>query len=171
MSGVAAIGDDAWVLTEDRRSKVVARVSEAGRVTSRVPVVSTELDGLAAGAGAVWVTAPQDGLLWRITPDSSQSIPVGAGARGVAVGGGSVWVANAARGTVSRIDPRSNDVTKVVRVGNAPRALASDGRLLWVTVAAGARRAGDRRRACRERRRHGARLRRRHRGRGHAASA
>ena len=137
VSGVAAVGDDAWVVTEGRRSKELARVSAAGRVTKRVPVVATELDGLAAGAGAVWVTAPQDGLVWRITPDATRSIDVGAGARGVAVGGGSVWVANAARGTVTRIDPRSNRVTKVIRVGNAPRALASDGRRLWVTVAAG----------------------------------
>ena len=96
-------------------------------MTERVPLVATELDGLAAGAGAVWVTAPQDGLLWRITPDATRSIDVGAGARGVAVAGGSVWVANAARGTVTRIDPRSNRVDAVIRVGNAPRALASDG--------------------------------------------
>ena len=83
------------------------------------------------------MTAPQDGLLWRVTPDATRSIDVGAGARGVAVAGGSVWVANAARGTVTRIDPRSNRVTRCVRVGNAPRALASDGGRLWVTVAAG----------------------------------
>ena len=37
---------------------------------------------------------------------------------------------------MTRIDPRSNRVTKVVRVGNAPRALVSDGQRLWVTVAA-----------------------------------
>jgi len=49
-----------------------------------------------------------------------------------------VWVANATRGTVTRVDPRSNRVTAVVRLGNAPRALAADGDRLWVTIAAGA---------------------------------
>jgi branched-chain amino acid transport system substrate-binding protein len=51
--------------------------------------------------------------------------------------GGSVWVANAARGTVTRVDPRSNRVTAVVPVGNAPRALAAEGETLWVSLAAG----------------------------------
>jgi branched-chain amino acid transport system substrate-binding protein len=117
---------------------VIAQVTAAGRVTRRVPVVAIELDGLAVGAGAAWVTAPQDGLLWRVTPETTRSIDVGAGARGVAVAGGSVWVANAARGTVTRVDPRSGRVTATVRLGNAPRALATDGDRLWVTVAAGA---------------------------------
>jgi DNA-binding SARP family transcriptional activator len=136
-SGVAADGDAAWVITRGRRSPELARVSADARVTARVPVVATELDGLASGAGALWVTAPQDGLLWRVTPDSTRSIDVGAGARGVAVAGGSVWVANAARGTVTRVDPRSNRVAAVVRIGNAPRGLAAGGERLWVTLAAG----------------------------------
>jgi DNA-binding SARP family transcriptional activator/ABC-type branched-subunit amino acid transport system substrate-binding protein/DNA-binding beta-propeller fold protein YncE len=135
--GVAADGDAAWVVTAGRRSSELVRVSADARVTARVPVVATELDGLAAGAGALWVTAPQDGLLWRVTPDATRSIDVGPGARGVAVAGGSVWVANAARGTVTRVDPRSNRVAGVIRVGNAPRALAADGERVWVTLAAG----------------------------------
>ena len=104
-SAIAADEDGAWAVTEGRRSLVLVHVSADARVTDRVPVVATELDGLAAGAGALWVTAPQDGLLWRITPDSTQSIAVGAGARGVAVAGGSVWVANAVRGTVTKGRP------------------------------------------------------------------
>jgi YVTN family beta-propeller protein len=136
-SGVAAAGENAWVIARGRRSLELVRVSADARVTARVPVLATELDGLAAGAGAIWVTAPQDGLLWRVTPDSTRSIDVGPGARGVALAGGSVWVANAARGTVTRVDPRSNRVTAVVPVGNAPRALTADGERLWVSLAAG----------------------------------
>jgi branched-chain amino acid transport system substrate-binding protein len=135
-TGVAVDGDAAWVVTEGKRSFVLVKVSPSGRVSARVPVVATELDGLAAGAGALWVTAPQDGLLWRVAPDATRSIDVGAGARGVAVAGGSVWVANAARGTVTRVDPESNSIADVVRVGNAPRGLAADGERLWVTLAA-----------------------------------
>jgi DNA-binding SARP family transcriptional activator/ABC-type branched-subunit amino acid transport system substrate-binding protein len=135
-SAVVASGDGAWALTRSTRSYELARISAEARVTARIPVVATELDGLAAGAGAVWVTSPQDGVLWRITSGVTHSIDVGAGARGVAVAGGSVWVANAARGTVTRIDPDTRDITAVIRIGNAPRALASDGKRLWVSVAA-----------------------------------
>ncbi len=69
-SAVAASGDGAWALTRTQRSYVLLRISGTGRVMQRVPLVATDLDGMAAGAGAVWVTAPQDGLLWRVTPDA-----------------------------------------------------------------------------------------------------
>ena len=136
-STVAASGDGAWALTQRPRGYRLVHVSHAGRVTARVPLVATDLDGMAAGAGALWITAPQDGLLWRVTPEATRSIDVGAGARGVAVAGDEVWVANASRGTVTRVDPRTNRVDAVMRLGNAPRALAWDGKRLWVSVAAG----------------------------------
>jgi DNA-binding SARP family transcriptional activator/ABC-type branched-subunit amino acid transport system substrate-binding protein len=132
-----ARGAGAWAITERPESFKLLRLSDGGRVAARIPVVATELDGLAVGAGAAWATAPQDGLLWRVTPTRTRSIDVGAGARGVAVAGGSVWVSNAARGTVTRVDPRSGSVTAVLHIGNAPRALASDGRRVWASVAAG----------------------------------
>ena len=134
---VVASGGGAWANSYSRKSELLVRVTADGRVAERVPIASTGLDGLAAGAGAVWATAPQDGLLWRVDRGASRSIDVGAGARGVAVAGGAVWVANAARGTVTKVDPRSNEVDDVIRLGNAPRALASDGERLWVTVADG----------------------------------
>jgi branched-chain amino acid transport system substrate-binding protein len=48
-----------------------------------------------------------------------------------------VWVANAARGTVTKVDPATNRVEQVIRIGNAPRALAYDGERLWLALAAG----------------------------------
>ena len=126
----------AWALTQRPRGYRLVHLDPAGRVTARVPLVATDLDGMAAGAGAVWITAPQDGLLWRVTPDATRSIDVGPGVRGVAVAGGR-WVANASRGTVTRVDPRTNRADAVIRLGNAPRALAWDGERLWVSVAAG----------------------------------
>ena len=136
-SAVAASGDGAWALTQRPRGYRLVHLNPAGRVTARVPLVATDLDGMAAGAGAVWITAPQDGLLWRVTPDATRSIDVGPGARGVTVADGKVWVANASRGTVTRVDPRTNRADAVIRLGNAPRALAWDGERLWVSVAAG----------------------------------
>ena len=134
--GVVAEGAGAWAIAPGRDSDLLVRVSPRGRVNARVPIKSTGLDGLASGAGAVWVTAPQDGLLWRVTPDTARPIDVGAGARGVAVAGGAVWVANAARGTVTKVDPRTNRVVSVTHIGNAPRGLAAAADRLWVTVAA-----------------------------------
>src|SRR5215211_1261194 len=86
-SSVAAAGDGAWALTQSPRSYVLKHVSAGGRVTDRVPLAATELDGLAAEVDTVWVTNPQAGLLWRVTPESTRSIDVGAGARGVAIAG------------------------------------------------------------------------------------
>ena len=134
--GVVAEGAGAWAIAPGRDSDLLVRVSPRGRVNARVPIKSTGLDGLASGADAVWVTAPQDGLLWRVTPDMARPIDVGAGARGVAVAGGAVWVANAARGTVTKVDPRTNRVVSVTHIGNAPRGLAAAADRLWVTVAA-----------------------------------
>jgi DNA-binding SARP family transcriptional activator len=136
-SDVVASGGGAWAIAQSRDSEALVRVTGEGRVAERVPIASTGLDGLGVGAGAVWATAPQDGLLWRVTRGATRSIRVGAGARGVAVAGGAVWVANAARGTVMKVDPRTERVAATVRIGNAPRGLASDGQRLWVTVAEG----------------------------------
>ena len=119
-SDVVASGGGAWAISYSRTSEELVRVTADGRIAERVPIASTGLDGLAAGAGAVWATAPQDGLLWRVEGGTTRSIPVGAGARGVAVLGGAVWVANAARGTVTKVDPRSNSVTEVVRARQRP---------------------------------------------------
>jgi hypothetical protein len=87
----------------------------------------------------VWVTADQDGVLWRIDPGPTtveRTIDVGAGARFVAYGAGEVWVGNYIAGTVSRIDPRTNRVTPRVPVG-AAQALAAGAGAAWVSTEGG----------------------------------
>ena len=76
----------------------------------QIPAVqlATSLSSIAVGAGAVWVTDPQSGLLWRIDPGPvpvERTIQLAPGASDVAYGAGAVWVANGLTGTVSRIDP------------------------------------------------------------------
>ena len=44
------------------------------RVAETVPIDSDFLAGIAVGAGAVWVTSPEDGLLWRIEPGPRRAI-------------------------------------------------------------------------------------------------
>ncbi len=58
--------------------------------------------GIAVGGGYVWVTAEQEGLLWRIEPGPhpvTRTIDVGAGVTYVAYGAGAVWTANYVDGT------------------------------------------------------------------------
>ena len=116
---------------------VVARLDpKTGKVTRRVKLQATALDGLAIGEGAVWATADADGALWRIDLAGGRpsSIPVGEGAVGVAVGEGSVWVANPLRGTVSEVSPDSNAVERTIVVGGTPRGLAIGEGAVWVAV-------------------------------------
>ena len=100
--------------------------------------LATSLSSIAVGAGAVWVTDPQSGLLWRIDPGPvpvERTIPLAPGASDVAYGIGAVWVANGFNGTVSRVDPRTNQVTQTIPIGNTPgRLIAGDGGV-WVAVA------------------------------------
>ena len=159
---------------------VVARAATAhGRCTERPEgICSCGVDRDGRVEGRACRSPPPSSTGWRPAPARSgsprrrtaccggstrgatRSIDVGAGARGVAVAGGAVWVANAARGTVTRIDPRSERRRRVIRLGNAPRALASDGERLWVTRRGRWRRARARRGTRGERRGHRARLRR-----------
>jgi YVTN family beta-propeller protein len=128
---VAAGPDGVWA---GDTGTTIRRIDKPG---PPIRLGATSLAGMAVGAGAVWVTAPYDGTLWRVDPEPrlvERTIAVGAGAAGVTVGAGSVWVANPLRGTVSRVDPATNRVTRVIALGGTPRRLVvADGRV-WVTV-------------------------------------
>jgi branched-chain amino acid transport system substrate-binding protein len=100
--------------------------------------------GIAVGAGSVWVTAAEEGVVWRIEPGPdvvSRTIDVGLGASYVAFGEGSVWTANYIDGAVTRIDPGTNAVTARIPIG-AAQALAVGAGAAWVSTA-GVTRAGS----------------------------
>ncbi|HEX9505606.1 MAG TPA: ABC transporter substrate-binding protein, partial [Acidimicrobiia bacterium] len=85
---------------------------------------------LAVGAGAVWITDYDDGLLTRVDPSSGVdlgTIHVGDGPAAVTVGDGGVWVANSLDSTVSRVDPASDTPGPAIPVGSYPVALAVNG--------------------------------------------
>jgi YVTN family beta-propeller protein len=93
---------------------------------------------IAAGAGAVWVTAAGEDVVARIDPVTGTvtTVQVGDFPTAVAVGHGSVWVANAGDGTVSRIDPEGGRVTATIHLGASPEAVAvADGAVLVATSA------------------------------------
>ncbi len=134
---VAAGDEGAWALGDD---DVLTRIDGRATATRRVRLATNGLSAIAVGSGAVWATAPYDGILWRVDPEPrlvERTIPVGVGASFVTVGGGSVWVVNALRGTVTRVDPKTNRVVDTIELGGTPRTAAVGEGRLWVTVAGG----------------------------------
>ena len=91
------------------------------------------------GAGSVWATTREGGLLWRIEPGRdpvTRTIDVGVGSTFVAFGEGSIWTGNYIDGRVSRVDPRTNAVTAKTATGT-PQALAAGAGAAWVSAAGG----------------------------------
>ena len=132
--GLAASGDEIWVLDGQAAVRIDPRTNKPGQ---RVEIGSPVLSAIAVGGGYVWVTAEQDGLLWRIEPGpdpASRSIDVGVGVTYVAYGAGAAWTANYVDGIVTRVDPAKARVTSRTRIG-AAQALAAGAGSAWVSTA------------------------------------
>jgi ABC-type branched-subunit amino acid transport system substrate-binding protein/DNA-binding beta-propeller fold protein YncE/predicted Ser/Thr protein kinase len=135
---IAAGKEGVWFLDGKSVTQVDTRTNRPGQT---IESGSTDLEGIAVGAGSVWATAETEGLVWRFEPGPNpiaRSIDVGAGSGFIAFGAGAVWVANYTDGTVSRIDPRTNRVTSRRPIGPV-QALAVGEGAAWVTVAGAAR--------------------------------
>ena len=91
-------------------------------------------NGVAYGAGAVWVTDSAANMLLRVDPAGqvNDRIPVGRGPAGVVVAGGEVWVANELDGTVSEVNPGSGTQVAAILAGIGPAAIASGYGSVWV---------------------------------------
>ena len=96
-----------------------------------------EPGGIAAGAGAVWVTDTASDLALRIGRDgrSVDRIPVGHRPTGIAVGDGQVWVVNQLDRTVSEINPQALKQVRTVQVGSGANAIAFGHGSIWVANA------------------------------------
>jgi ABC-type transport system substrate-binding protein/DNA-binding SARP family transcriptional activator len=96
-----------------------------------------EPGGIAAGAGAVWVTDTASDLLLRVSEDgrSVDRIPVGHRPTGVAVGDGQVWVVNQLDRTVSEVNPQALRQVRPIQVGNGAGAIAFGHGSVWVADA------------------------------------
>ena len=139
-SGIAASGNAVWV--EDGASTLVRLDPATGTVTGRL-VLGSHIDGVAFGAGSIWVTRGTPATLIRIDPRTAavtakiqiaarrgvtQPFPIG-----VAVGEGAVWVLNGNTGTVTRVDPTLDAVSATVsRVSLNPLRIAAGAGAVWV---------------------------------------
>jgi DNA-binding SARP family transcriptional activator/DNA-binding beta-propeller fold protein YncE len=115
---------------------------ETAVVTARL-TLGPGLDGIAVGAGSIWVTRGSPATLIRIdarTARVAARIPI-ATARGptapypigVAFGGGAAWVLNGNTGTVSRVDAALDRVTATLpRVSLDPTRIAAGAGAVWI---------------------------------------
>jgi ABC-type branched-subunit amino acid transport system substrate-binding protein/predicted Ser/Thr protein kinase len=132
---LAAGREGMWFIQGPEVSRIDPRTNT---VAETIPIGTEGTTAIAVGAGSVWVSAEQQGAVWRIEPGprpEARSIDVGPGVTYVAFGAGAVWAANYVDGTLSRIDPRTNAVKKIP-IG-AAQALAAGAGAAWVSTAGG----------------------------------
>jgi YVTN family beta-propeller protein len=115
--------------------RIDPRRNEVGQT---IELAAFSLTGLAVGAGSVWATDLEAGLLWRIEPGpdpTTRTIDVGFGVTAVAYGAGAAWVGNWHDNSVSRIDPATNRVVgSPIPIGSHHAGnLAVGAGDLWVT--------------------------------------
>ena len=146
-AGLLAAGGTAAILaaalSENATRTLTAAPNSVGVVDGKrdqvrlVIKAAGEPGGIAAGAGAVWVTDTASDLLLRITDNgrSVDRIPVGHRPTGVAVGDGQVWVVNQLDRTVSEVNPRALRVVRPIQVGNGAGAIAFGHGSVWVANA------------------------------------
>ena len=132
-----AIGNGSvWALAATGEvTRIDARTAS---IVGRGRVNATAVSSIVAGAGGAWVSAPDDGAVWRIEPGAGEelvmhTIPVSKGTTGLAFGSGALWAVNPLRGTLARIADGS---VRTIPVGGYPRAVAVGGGSVWVATAA-----------------------------------
>jgi len=144
-TGIAAGGNAVWI--EDGASSLFRVDPATGTVTRRL-VLGSHIDGVAFGAGSVWVVRGTPPMLLRVDPRTAavtakiqiaarpgvnQPFPIG-----VAVGEGAVWVLNGNTGTVTRVDPTLDAVSATVsRVSLDATRIAAGAGAIWVADADG----------------------------------
>ena len=99
---LAVLGDSVWV--GDWTAPDVVRLPVVGpgpprHIALRVTAQPAGVTSVAAGAGAVWATVPDDHAVWRIDPETNRArrIELGHYPWGVAVGDDGVWVVTRAK--------------------------------------------------------------------------
>ena len=136
-----AAGEGSLWLADHRRG--LLRIDPRGRLVERIRS-GLRLDGVAAGAGAVWAIGSRSDSVVRIDGDGpgAQTIrlprPPGGGSQfpiAIAASGRAVWVLNGDSATVMRIDPASRSVVATIPLAtdSVPTDIAASGGVAWVT--------------------------------------
>jgi branched-chain amino acid transport system substrate-binding protein len=133
---IAATEEGVWVVADT--AVAVTRINtRTNRPGQTIELGTNFLSDLALGAGSVWVSAPDDGVVWRIEPGPkpiTRTISVGQGASTISFADGALWVANFLDDTLSRIDPARNAVTQTITLPGTLQGIAAVEGKIWVSV-------------------------------------
>ena len=135
---IAADARSVWALAADG---TVARIdARSNAVVGRGRVSASSVASIAAGRGGAWISAPADGVVWRVVPGAldrlvMSTVRVPIGTTDVAYGAGALWAVNPLRGTLSRVE---GTTVRTIAVGGFPRAVAVGEEGVWVATAAAA---------------------------------
>jgi branched-chain amino acid transport system substrate-binding protein len=135
---IAAGREGVWAIGAGENPHLLRIDPRTNKVNQRIELGADDLTGLAVGAGSVWATDVEQGLLWRIEPGpdpTTRTIDVGFGATAVTYGDGAVWVANFVRDEIARVDVRENEVTDTIRLAGTPPSVATAAGTTWVSIA------------------------------------
>jgi streptogramin lyase len=129
---LGAAAGSIWMVTEGESGAfdALARIDpEAEKVVATIPL-GYPGTSVAATEDAVWVTAPDDGVLIRVDPASDEVVAEVTGLEApnfVAAGDEGVWVLSGTDsersggdGSVTSIDPETNEVASTVRIDEDP---------------------------------------------------
>jgi hypothetical protein len=138
-TGIAVAAGTTWITDGDPG---LVTVTAGGRV-ARLPTPHP-LDGVTAGAGAVWAFSATGAMVVRVDPRArrvTDLVPI-VGRPGsqapaplaIAAAADAVWVLNANTATVTRIDARDRGVTQTIRlpIERDPRDIAVAVGAVWV---------------------------------------
>ena len=142
-TAIAAGAGALWVIDRggpqrgQPKGAIVRIDPRSNRVTRRIRLAAGTLNDLAVAAGAVWVTDPFAGVLWRVDPGPptlTKTIAVSPGSALVDANAQAVWVVNHLDDKVYEIDPHTNAIVRVTTVG-APQNVTVDSGTAWITKA------------------------------------
>jgi YVTN family beta-propeller protein len=132
-----AVGEGAvWVVLAEGLFRVDPSLTRQPRRVL-APGRGEVLDGVADGAGAVWVINVTLGTLSRLDPVTgsvTRVVPVGASPNGVEVGGAAVWVTSASSPQVLKISSTGERVLDTVPLRAPASAIAVGAGAVWVAV-------------------------------------
>lgn len=136
--------DSLWVTAGTAGAALFRIDPGSARIVQQTELGFGPAGPVTVASGAVWMTDPARGEVWRIRPGPSFHTSmvgvVGAGAVGIAGGGDGVWVSSAVNGTLTRVDASGGSTaTREIAIGGIPQAVAPAAKGVLVSVAGGDR--------------------------------
>ncbi len=139
--GGFAVGEG-YVWVEDENSPTLLRIDPRYRTIDRfkLPAERSQIDttasqGLATGAGSVWVATANE--VFRVEPRTGKvrdTIDVPGGTE-IDYADGAVWVTSAGFGTIKEINPRIDQVVKTIKLHDWLGGVGIGGGYVWGTIA------------------------------------